>query len=67
MAKKTENIKGIKGDELKKKLADLQENIRVIKFKGQVSKSKNVKEAKNLKKQVAQVLTEMNKNNINKK
>ncbi len=64
MAKKTENnIKGMKVDELKKMLADLQESIRVIKFKGQGSKTKNVKEASTLRKEIARVLTEMNKNN----
>lgn len=63
MAKKTENnIKGMKVEDLKKKLADLQESIRVIKFKAQGSKIKNVKETATLRKEVARVLTEMNKN-----
>ena len=68
MAKKTnknnsENLKGMKADELEKKLAGLREEIRVIRFKAEGSKSKNVKEAAGLRKQVAQVLTEINKNN----
>lgn len=64
MAKKTENnIKGMKTDELKKKLVDLQESIRVIRFKAQGSKIKNVKESASLRKEAARVLTEMNKNN----
>ena len=63
MAKKDskENLKGMKKDELKKKLADLQESIRVLKFKAEGSKSKNVKEYASIKKQVARVLTEINK------
>jgi ribosomal protein L29 len=59
--KKEENLKGMKEDELKKKLIDLEENIRVLRFKAQGSKSKNVKEYANLRKQVARVLTEINR------
>ncbi|MFA6524510.1 MAG: 50S ribosomal protein L29 [Candidatus Paceibacterota bacterium] len=68
MAKKDskENLKGMKKDELKKKLIDLQESIRVLRFKAEGSKSKNVKEYAAIKKQVARVLTEMNKNNKKK-
>jgi len=61
MAKKTENLKGMKMDELKKMLADLRENIRVLHFKAEGSKSKNVKESASLRKQIARVLTEINK------
>jgi len=61
MAKNKENLKGMKKEELKKKLVDLQENIRIIRFKGQGSKSKNVKEVATLRKLVARVLTEINK------
>ena len=61
MAKKEENLKGMKMDELKTKLINLEENIRVLRFKAQGSKSKNVKEAATLRKQVARVLTEINK------
>lgn len=64
MAKKTENnIKGMSVVDLKKKLIDLQESIRVIRFKAQGSKTKNVKESASLRKEAARVLTEMNKNN----
>ncbi|MFA5095441.1 MAG: 50S ribosomal protein L29 [Candidatus Paceibacterota bacterium] len=59
--KKTENLKGMKEDELKKRLIDLEENIRVLRFKAQGSKSKNVKESVNLRKQVARILTEINR------
>jgi ribosomal protein L29 len=61
MAKTKENLKDIKEDELKKKLDVLQEKARVIRFKAEGSKSKNVKELSSLKKQIARVLTEMNK------
>ena len=61
MAKeKKENLKGMKLDELKKKLMDIEEQIRVLKFKAEGSRSKNVKEAATLKKQVARILTEIN-------
>ena len=56
-----ENLKGMKGDELKKELAVLRENLRVIHFKAEGSRSKNVKESMVLKKQIARVLTEINK------
>ncbi|HPS21277.1 MAG TPA: 50S ribosomal protein L29 [Candidatus Paceibacterota bacterium] len=67
MAKKEkENLKGMKIDELQKKLTDLRESLRVMRFKTEGSKSKNVKEPAFLKKQIARVLTEINKNNKNK-
>jgi ribosomal protein L29 len=61
MPKKIENFKGMKENELQKKLTLLQEEVRVIRFKAEGSKSKNVKELSSLKKQIAQVLTELNK------
>jgi ribosomal protein L29 len=56
-----ENLKGMNKDELKKKLIDLEEEIRVLHFKAQGSRSKNVKESVTLRKQIARVLTEINK------
>ncbi len=56
----SENLKGMKKEELKAKLLVLQEEIRVIRFKAGGSKSKNVKETASLKKQVARILTEIN-------
>lgn len=64
MANKKNNLKGLKIGELKKNLATLQESLRVISFKGEGSRSKNVKEQSSIKKQIARVLTEINKNNI---
>lgn len=61
MAKnKIENLKEMKGDELKKKLFELEEEIRILRFKAEGSKSKNVKEYATLKKQVARILTKIN-------
>ena len=61
MAKKEkENLKGMKKDELKKKLTDLQEKIRSIRFNAEGSKKKNVKEYGGLKKEVARVMTVLN-------
>ncbi|HEV7424152.1 MAG TPA: 50S ribosomal protein L29 [Candidatus Paceibacterota bacterium] len=59
MAKTKDNLKDMKGGELEKKLAILQENVRVIRFKAEGSKSKNVKELGTLKKDIARILTEM--------
>ncbi len=63
MAKKKdkENLKEMKESELKKQLALLRESLRVLHFKAEGSKSKNVKEASALKKQIAQVMTEINR------
>ena len=57
---KKENFQGMKKDELEKKLVLFKENVRVIKFKAEGSKSKNVKELGNLRKQIARILTEIN-------
>ena len=62
MAKKKDNLKGVKIDELKKKLVREEESLRVLKFKNEGAKSKNVKEAWALRKQIARILTEMNRN-----
>ncbi|KKQ20322.1 MAG: hypothetical protein US45_C0030G0012 [Candidatus Nomurabacteria bacterium GW2011_GWA1_37_20] len=51
----------MKKDELAKKLALLRENARAIRFKAEGSKSKNVKELSTLKKDIARILTELNK------
>jgi len=63
MAKKTdENLKEMNVVELEGKLLSLQESLRVLKFKTEgSSKIKNVKEMGNLKREIARVLTEINK------
>lgn len=62
MAKKNakQNLKGMKEADLKKELAALRESLRVIHFKAEGSRSKNVKEGATLKKQIARILTEIN-------
>ncbi|KKQ02262.1 MAG: hypothetical protein US18_C0026G0006 [Parcubacteria group bacterium GW2011_GWB1_36_5] len=60
MKNKKDNLKNIGKDELKKKLAILRENARVIRFKAEGSKSKNVKELSTLRKEIARILTELN-------
>ncbi|MEX2029133.1 MAG: 50S ribosomal protein L29 [Candidatus Paceibacterota bacterium] len=61
MKTKKESLIGVPKDELKKKLVILQERVRVIRFKTEGSKSKNVKELTVLKKGIARLLTEINK------
>ncbi len=61
MANKKENFKNMKEGELKKELAILQKNARVIRFKAEGSKSKNVKELSTLRKQIARIMTELNR------
>lgn len=60
MTKKNDNLKTMKKDELAKELTSLSEKIRMIKFKAEGSKSKNVKESATLKKQRARILTILN-------
>lgn len=64
MAKEKKNtkksFKEMTEEELKKELAVLRESLRVIHFKAEGSRSKNVKEATTLKKQIARILTELN-------
>ncbi len=57
MAKKKDNTKKDAGS-----LVELQEKLRVLRFNANGSKSKNVKESNNIKKQIARILTDLNKN-----
>lgn len=57
---KRESVKGMKEAELKKELVNLHESARIIRFKSEGSKSKNVKELATLRKQIARVMTELN-------
>jgi len=65
MAKAKKNTKNsfkeMNREDLKKELVSLRESLRVIHFKAEGSRSKNVKESATLKKQIARVLTELNK------
>ncbi len=60
MKNKKENLKSMTDEELRKKLSELQERKRALQFKTEGAKSKNVKESKNLRKEIARVLTELN-------
>jgi len=64
MAKEKKNtkrsFKEMNETELKKELILVKENLRVIHFKAEGSKSKNVKESGSLKKEIARILTELN-------
>jgi ribosomal protein L29 len=57
MKKRMEKFKGMRAGELIKKLADLREEMRVLRFKSEGAKSKNVKESATLKKEIARALT----------
>jgi ribosomal protein L29 len=61
--KKSTKFKGESKEELKKNLASLEDSLMSLRFKSEGSKSKNVKESATLRKQIAQILTEMNKVN----
>jgi ribosomal protein L29 len=68
MAKKNTkaDIKEMKVEELQKELLLLKSNLQTIHFKAEGSKSKNVKEAASIKKQIARILTELNSGNKKK-
>ena len=59
MAKKKENLKGMNKSELAKKLKDFNDSLRSLRFKGEGARSKNVREGRNLKKDIARVMTEI--------
>lgn len=46
-------------DQLTKEVADMREKLRVIRFGGAGSRSRNVKEGYNIRKDVARILTEL--------
>jgi ribosomal protein L29 len=58
--KNTEDLKEMNVSDLKQKLVSLKEEVRVIRFKNEGSKVKNVKEVATLKKNIARVMTEIN-------
>lgn len=49
----------MKLEDLNKKFKELEEKMRVMKFKAEGAKSKNVKEAQSLRKEIARILTEI--------
>lgn len=50
--------------ELKKTLADKQEALRAFRFGGAGSRSRNVREGRNLRKEIAQIMTELRSQEI---
>ncbi len=67
MAKKKDNLTDAKPADLNKKLETLREELGTMKFKAEGAKTKNVKEASRIKKEIARILTQVRKNNINTK
>jgi ribosomal protein L29 len=61
MAKKKENLREMKRSDLDKRLAELRAAERKIKFQAEGARSKNVKEHSTLKKDIARILTELNR------
>lgn len=59
--KEKENLKGLDMKELTKKLVSLREDLRSIKFKIEGGKAGNVKQSLSIRKQIARILTEINK------
>jgi ribosomal protein L29 len=55
--KKVQALKKMTDGDLEKKLVSLRENLRALRFRLEGSKSKNVKEEKGLKKDIARALT----------
>lgn len=55
--KKVENLNKLNEGELSKKLAGLEEDLRVLRFRAEGSKSKNVKESASKRKEIARILT----------
>lgn len=62
MAKKTD-LKNKSDKDLQKDLGSMRESVRAFRFGIAGSKVRNVKEASNTKKQIAQILTEVNARN----
>lgn len=58
--------KELKKDNLNEELTKLQEQVRELKWNKINPKSKNTKEQNKIKKEIARILTEINKNNKNK-
>jgi len=54
------DIKNRSVEDLQKELADKRESLRTFRFGGAGSRSRNVKEGKSLKKDIARILTELN-------
>lgn len=51
-------------DDLQKSLADKREALRTFRFEGAGSRTRNVREGRNLRKEIAQILTELRKREL---
>lgn len=60
MKKKGENLIEMSKGEIEKKLNAVRENLRSLQFNTHGTKSKNVKESMNLRKEIARMLTVLN-------
>jgi len=60
----TNTFKSSEIGELKKTLADKQEALRAFRFGGAGSRSRNVREGRNLRKEIAQILTELREQDL---
>ena len=54
-------MKKLSDKELKKKLGENKEKLRVFRFSNSMGKTKDVKEGRNLRKEIARILTEVNR------
>lgn len=60
MKNKKDNLKEMKKEDLKKRLREFEERVRALRFKAEGAKSKNVKEGRTLRREIARILTELN-------
>jgi ribosomal protein L29 len=60
----TNEFKGKQGGQLTKEVADMREKLRVIRFGGAGSRSRNVKESRGIRKDIARALTELKAQDI---
>lgn len=63
MSKQSEKLNEMSEKDLNKKLISLREKIQDLRFKAEGSKNKDVKVLSNTKKEIARVLTVLNKKN----
>ncbi|MEN9560793.1 MAG: hypothetical protein RIQ56_66 [Candidatus Parcubacteria bacterium] len=58
------DIKNRSIEDLNKELNEKRENLRAFRFGGAGSRSRNVKEGRNLRKEIARILTELQKRTL---
>lgn len=60
----TKELKDKNGEDLKKLVADKREALRVFRFGGAGSRTRNTREGRNLRKEIARLLTELRARDI---